>query len=206
MNTTSAQSWFDFPVMQPMDIRSLVQTASLQDNGGTLRAATFSRSSTWLVPGPWVSPVVGINVGGTVPNISVPNTYDYQSIEAANEWNTLHQMAAPNAVIIPAAVSKIMFLKAGTAFVNNLYLDWTPGKTSQLVQLSFRDNSVTSGDFQNAGTGTIPALLFPTTATYGGINKNFQVTLLQKGRFQVGMLVLDNAGNMSMYEMDWIVL
>jgi hypothetical protein len=205
---SAPQSWFDLVVMPTMDPRSIIQTASFQDSTDTMRAANFQRSGNWLMPGPWsVSPLNVTMPGGSVtPNVSVPNVYDYASIEAAATWNTLHQMVAPNPASLPIAVQQIMFLKAGTAFDNNLFLDWKAGVTASIVQLSLRENSVTSGDFQNSGTGTVPVFAFPLTATFGNTGRNLQVTLLRPGRFNVGIVVFDSALNTSMFEMEWIVL
>ncbi len=141
----------------------------------------------------------------TLSNVQVNNPYDFGSIEEANTWNGLHQMTVPTAQV-PPAVQKIMFLKAGTAFINNVFLDFTGGATSTDIQLSIRDNAGTSGDFQNSGTGTIPVFSFPTTATYGTPGRNLQVTLLRTGRFNVGLRIIDNGGNYSLFEMEWIVL
>lgn len=208
MNGTRPQSWFDLIVMPTMDPRSIIQTASFQDQGGTMRAATFQRSTTWLTGSPWVNtPLTTSALGAsTTPSVTVPNANDYDSAEQAATWNTLHQMVTPNPAI-PLSVQKIMFLKAGTAFVNNIFLDWKAGVTSVGdIELSLRDNSVTNGDFTSGSTGSVPVFAFPSTATYGGVGRNFQVTLLRTGRFQVCLRVNDNSGNFSMYEMDWIVL
>ncbi len=203
----SIQSWFDLVVMPTMDPRSIIQTASFEDQGGTMRAASFLRSMDWFVSATWINPNLSVTVpaAGLIPNVTVPNVYDFASIEDANAWNTLHQMVAPSPLTLPIAVQKIMFLKAGTAFVNNLYLDWKAGITATSVELSFRDNSATSGDFQNAAAGTVPAFVFPSTATYGGLGRNLQVTLLRTGRFIVGLRIVDSTGSPSMFEMEWIV-
>jgi hypothetical protein len=210
MNGNSPQSWFDFSVMPTMDPRSIIQTASFEDNGGTMRAATFARSTNWLVGSPWANSPISPTAAGptTTPNVTVPNTNDYDSTEQANTWNTLHEMVAPVPANLPLSVQKIMFLKAGTAFVNNIFLDWKAGVTSTVeIELSLRDNSVTSGDFTNGSQGTVPVFSFAAGGgiTYGGVGRNFQVTLLRTGRFQVAMRVSDSAGNFSMYAMDWIV-
>ena len=206
--SNAPQSWFDLVVMPTMDPRNIIQTASFEDSTGTLRAATFQRSPNWLVNGIWAEPPLTVTTpsGALIPNVTVPNIYDYASIEAANTWNTLHQMVAPNPPNLPISVQNIMFLKAGTAFVNNIYLDWRGAVTSSSVLLSFRDNSVTSGDFQNSGTATVPVFAFPTSATYGSTGRNFQVTLLRPGRFNVGLVILDSTAAISMFEMEWIVL
>ncbi len=205
-NRNTIQSWFDLVVMPTMDPRSIIQTASFEDSTGTMRAATFLRSQNWLLPGPWIQSPLNVTTpaGILIPNVTVPNAYDYASIEDANTWNTLHQMVAPIPNNLPFAVRQVMFLKAGTAFVNNIFLDWAVGVTSASVQLSFRDNSMTSGDFQNSGAGTVPVFAFPA-ATYGSTGRNFQVTLLRTGHFHVGLNILDNSGNCSMFEMEWFV-
>ncbi len=196
------QSWYDLVVMSPMDIRSLIQSATFESSGGGQTAGTFARSSTWLHAATWVNPPLVVSQTGS--NVTCPNAQDFASVEAANTWNGLHLMTAQNNQL-PLSVQKIMFLKAGTAFVNNIFLDWTPAVTSTDVQLSFRDNSTTSGDFQNSATATVPVFAF-SGATFGTTARNLQVTLLRTGRFQVALRIIDNSGNYSMYEMDWIVL
>lgn len=144
--------------------------------------------------------------GSVIPYVSVPNAYDYESIQAANAWNTTHQMVAQNPPSLPIAVQQIIFGKVGNAFVNNYFLDWKAGITSSSVQLSLRDNSVTSGDFQNSGAGTVPAFIFPTGATFGNTGRNLQLTLLKPGRFNLGIRVVDSATNTSMFELELIAL
>ncbi|MDP4200941.1 MAG: hypothetical protein Q8922_11545 [Bacteroidota bacterium] len=206
MNGNTPQSWFDFPVMPTMDPRAIVQTISLEDNAGVQQAATFTRSTLWLHAGVWANPPLIVTQSPSViGSVSVPNTYDYDSIEQAAAWNSLHLMTAPSTGF-PLAVEKIMFLKAGSAFLNHIPLDWTGGTTAHDIQFSFRDNSVTSGDFTAGSNGTIPAFAFPTAPTYGGTARDLQVTVLRTGRFSVALRILDIAGNWSLYEMDWIVL
>ncbi|MDP4198704.1 MAG: hypothetical protein Q8902_03940 [Bacteroidota bacterium] len=200
------QSWYDFAVMPPMDPRSIVQTISFEDQAGTMRAASFARSTTWLHAVPWANPpLIVTNFATAVPNVTVPNTNDFDSVEAAAAWNSLHAMTATTP-LFPIAVEKIMFLKAGTAFVNNIYLDFSAGITSQDILFSFSENSLTSGDFTGGGAGTIPVFAFPTAPTYGGTARNLQITLLRTGRFKVAFRILDSAANYSTYEMEWIVL
>ena len=137
--------------------------------------------------------------------VSAANPQDYDSIVQATTWNGLHQMTSMNANL-PASVAKIVFLKGGMNFVNTFMLDWTGGTTSTSdIELTLRDNSATSGMFQNAGQGTVPVFSFPANS-YGGTAKNFVVTLLRTGRFAVGMRIIDSGGNYSIFEMDWIVM
>ena len=200
-NVSKIQSWFDLVVMPPMDPRSIISSVLFENNASSQSAGTFARSSSWLHASTWVNPP--LIVSQTTSFVICPNVQDFASVEDANTWNGLHLMTAQNNQL-PIAVQKIMFLKAGTAFVNNIFLDWSVGVTSTDVQLSFRDNSSTSGDFQNSATATIPVFAF-TGATFGGIARNLQVTLLRTGRFTVALRIIDNSGNYSMYEMDWIV-
>ncbi len=196
------QSWFDLVVMPPMDPRSIISAVTFEASGGGQQAGTFARSSTWLHSATWINPPLIVSQSGA--NVTCPNVQDFASVEEANVWNGLHLMTAQNNQL-PLSVQKIMFLKSGTAFVNNIFLNWSAGVTSTDVQLSFRDNAATSGDFQNAGSGTVPVFAW-SGPTFGSTARNLQVTLLRTGRFQVALRIIDNSGNYSMYEMDWIVL
>ncbi len=137
-------------------------------------------------------------------HLFVPNVADFASVAIAAAWNTSHAMTSINTKL-PLCVENIMFLKAGGAFVNYIYLDWLGGLTSTDVQFSFRDNSLTDGDFANSATGTIPAFTFGSS-TFGGTSRSLQVTLLQPGDYNVALRIYDSALNYSMYAMHWIVL
>ena len=200
--SNAPQSWFDLVVMPTLDPRSIISTASFEASAGGQQVATFARSSTWLHASTWINPP--LIVSQTASFVICPNVQDFASVEAANIWNGLHLMTAQNNQL-PIIAQKIMFLKAGSAFVNNIFLDWSAGVTSTDVQLSFRDNSTTSGDFQNSGTGTVPVFAW-SGPTFGSTARNLEVTLLRPGRFQMALRIIDNSGNYSMYEMDWIVL
>ncbi|MFI5200889.1 MAG: hypothetical protein ACHQNE_00695 [Candidatus Kapaibacterium sp.] len=201
------QSWFDLVVMPPMDPRGIIQSVLFQNQAGASQPASFARSATFLHNSTWVNPpmIVTQPGGGTSPGfVLAANPQDFDSMVAAQNWTSLHAMTVTSAQVA-LSVQKLMFLKAGMKFVNNIYLDFTGGATSTDIQLSIRDNSATSGDFQGAPTGTVPVFSFPST-TYGGTGKQMQLTLLQPGRFNVGLRIIDNSGNYSIFEMDWIVL
>ncbi len=149
--------------------------------------------------------VVSTPGSGTTPGVQAANPQDFESIVEATTWNGLHTMVSPTVNQLPFSVQKIMFLKAKPNFVNNLFLDITGTASSTDIQLSIRDNSATSGEFQNAALGTIPAFVFPSH-TYSGTGLNLQVSLLRTGRFNVALRIVDNSGNYSIFEMDWIVL
>jgi hypothetical protein len=187
-----------------MDPRVIVASASFQNSSGVAQVASFIRSNSFLHASTWVTPPMIVNTS-TPGYINASNAYDFDAIEQANTWNGLHQMTTSSSQI-PFSVNKLIFLKAGTQFINNIFLDWTGGTTSTSdIELSFRDNSTTSGIFQNAAVGTMPVFSFPA-GTYGGTAKQLTLTLLRTGRFPMVMRIIDNTGNYSMFEMDWIVL
>ncbi len=207
MNNSAPQSWYDFPAMQPMDPRSIVQVIQLTDNAAAVQTGQFQYSGTWLQTVTWGNPPIATSpfVPGTIPIVSVPNVNDYESQNIAIAWNASHAMTVNNNKL-PVCVNNIMFLKAGTAYVNTLFFDWTGIITATDIQFSFRDNSVTSGMFMNGATGLVPVFTFPSTSTYGAFAMKLQVTLLQPGRYTVGLRIHDSAGTWSLYEMQWIVL
>ncbi len=198
------QSWNDLVVMTPMDPRAVISSTTFQNSAGAAQPGVFLRSSTFLHAATWVNPPMIVNTS-LVATVGATNSYDFDAIEQALTWNGLHQMTVPNA-LLPLSVSKIIFLKAGTQFVNTIFLDWTGGTTSSSdVEISFRDNSTTSGIFQNAGTGTMPVFSFGASS-YGGTGRALTLSLLRTGRFPMAMRLIDSSGNYSMFEMDWIVL
>ena len=71
------------------------------------------------------------------------------------------------------------------------------------LQISFRDNAATPGQFTGTGTGTIPAFLF-TGALTGTVA--MQVTLNMLGSFVMAISARDGSGNSSMFEMEWVVV
>ncbi len=196
----NAQSWNDLLLQSTMDPRGLISNAGFVSTGGL-----FLRSTTWLQAVTWVAPPMKVSAPGvgTTSNIMAVNPQDFPSIEAAATWNATHAMTTINPQI-PLVNEGLMYLHAGSNFYNNIYLDITGGTTLVSVQLSFRDNSYTAGDFTAGATGTIPVFDFGT-GPFMGLGKLFQVTLLQTGRFQMGLRLVDNAGNYSMFPMDWLV-
>lgn len=204
-----AQSWNDLVVMPPMDPRAIIASLSFEDQTSAIQIASFARSATWLNPAKtWVNPPMITSLPSTpatTAHIVAANPYDFDAVVQSTNWNTVHAMTVPSAGL-PIDVQKIMFLKADPRFVNNLYFDFTGGATSTDIQFSMRDNSATSGMFENAAAATIPVFTFPSTSTYGGLGRNVQVSLSMPGRFHVAFRIVDNSGNWSMFEMEWVVL
>ncbi len=208
MNGIRAQSWNDLVVMPPMDLRAIISSLSLEDNTGASQIASFTRSSTWLNSAKtWINPPMVTSQPGTATtsHIVAANPYDFQAVVDANAWNTVHAMTVPTTGL-PISVQNVMFFKADPRFINNFYVDFSGGVTSTDIQLSMRDNSTTSGDFQSSAAGTVPVFTLPNTSTYGGLGRNVHVSLTRTGRFQVAFRIVDNSGNWSMFEMEWIVL
>ncbi len=208
MNGTRATSWNDLIIMPPADPRSLISFLALTDQTGATQLASFLRSATWLnAAKTWVNPPISTSLPGfnATSHIVATNPYDFDAVIQTNEWNTTQAMTLPVAGL-PIAAQKIMYLKADPRFTNFVYFDFAGATTSTDIQLSFRDNSTTSGNFQNSGVATVPVLAFPNSATYGGTGRALQVSLTKPGRYVMGLRIVDNTGNWSMFEMDWIVL
>ena len=67
-------------------------------------------------------------------------------------------------------------------------------------ELSYRDNAGTRGDAQ----GTVPVISFSGTSFTDPLV--LYVTLKQVGHVSMGLRAIDNAGNWSMYESEWIIV
>jgi hypothetical protein len=200
------QSWYDLPLMQAMDPRSIVSFVQLDDNTGLPQTATFLNSPSFLNNTTWVgSPLTLSAVGPTSTPICFPvaGVADFEGIFLAQQWTSSHGIVRSN-VQLPPTVQKIIFLKAGNRFLTTFFLDWAAGVTSTDIQLSIRDNSTTGGNFINGANGTIP--VFAWTNTFGGTKRKLTVCTTGPGRVNRAMRVIDNAANWSMFEMDWNIV
>jgi hypothetical protein len=78
------------------------------------------------------------------------------------------------------------------------------GTTYTDIQLSFRDNAASSGDFSGGSTGSIPVASFAGNFT-GAVD--LKVVLKQFGRFSMMLVLKDNgSGNYSTFEMEWNIV
>jgi hypothetical protein len=202
---STVQSWYDVITQSTMDPRNLISNPNFQDQAGAGQFGSFLRSTNWLQAVTWVAPVIKVSPSVAAPaSIMATNPQDFASIEAAQTWNATHAMTSINPQL-PLVSEGTVFVKSGTNFVNLIPLDFIGAATSTSVQLSFRDNSLVAGDFTAGASGTIPVFDFGS-ATFGGTSHVLQMTLLQTGHFQMGIRVIDNGGNFSMFPLDLIVL
>ena len=186
------QSWLDIPVMPPLDPRAIVITANLQATLGN-----FIRSTTFLQASWGANPFVFTGNNNQVVSL---DTTDAATSVDATQWTFAHQMVNASATI-PSALSKVIFLRAGEIWDNQIEINLGVSNYTN-VQLSFRDNLATSGTFLNGSAGSVPVILFPGTKT--GI-LILHLTIRRPGKYSM-VLVANNAGTYSAFEMEWIVL
>ena len=166
---SASQSWIDFIHAAPPNILDIIANATI---GGT--AGTFINSSTYAAPGTWSAALTTVNANPTVVALGTDNL---QNVADAAQWNFQHQTANLLAATAPP-LQKILFLKAGTNFQNNIVL--AMGGTFTELQLGFRDAAGTRGDAQ----GTYPVIdwtgSFGTTQTLG-------LTINRPGYYALGL-------------------
>ncbi|MEO6939921.1 MAG: hypothetical protein ABI444_07265 [Candidatus Kapaibacterium sp.] len=203
---TSPQSWFDLPLMPPMDPRAIISFVQLDDNGGLPRNAQFQNSNSFNAPVTWAASPLSLSAGtgATLPQCVAVTPQDFEATQNAIQWIASHGVVRPNTQVAPS-VQKIIFLKAGNAYITTFFLDWAGGVTSTDVQLSIRDNSATGGNFLNGAAGTVPAFTWSGN-TFGGTSRKLSVCTTGPGRIAMGLRVIDNGGNVSMFEMDWNIV
>lgn len=187
--TNQVQSWYDIPLQQPHDPRILIANTYLDSTIGT-----FARSSSFLASTWGASPLA---LSGTVVCTSL-HTDNLLSVAEAAQWTFAHQGLNTSASN-PPALQKVVFLRGGSSYEMSFSIDFGASNHNG-VQLSFRDNAATPGDF--TGTGTIPVITFP--AVYTGV-KTFKVTLKMLGTF-VMALRTTSGGTNYLFEMEWNVV
>ena len=186
------QSWYDLPTTEPMDPRDLIANAVL----GVAQGA-FLRSTTFLQAAWSASPLA---FTGT-PVCTTLNTDNVGMVANAAQWTMAHQIINVSANI-PPPMQKVAFVRGGTQWEMTLPIAFG-GSNYDNVQIGFRDNVASAGDFLNSATGTIPVLSF--TGTFTG-NNSLRITFKQMGRYSLA-IVAHNTGSgvWSMFEMEFIV-
>ncbi|HEY6171686.1 MAG TPA: hypothetical protein VIX80_05455 [Candidatus Kapabacteria bacterium] len=184
------QSWYDVTLQQPVDPRILIANSYIGATQGG-----FSRSSNYAAAGWAASPLAysGTSVCTTL------HTDDALAVAEAAQWTFSHQ-GLNLAGTTPPCLQKVAFLRGGTSFEMTFSIDF--GVTNHTsVQLSFRDNVATPGNF--AGTfGSIPVISY--SGVFTGV-QTFKVTLKQLGTFIMGLRTTVGGSNY-MFEMEWNVV
>jgi hypothetical protein len=188
----SAQSWQDLQVANTLDPKSIILFAALGVNTGTFSRSTNILQSSW-----GASPLAF--TGNNTSVVSTDTTDASTSVDAA-QWTFTHQMVNAGANI-PPSMSKLIFLRAGTTYVNEVEAN-LGASTYSNIQLTFRDNLGTSGQFLNSATGAVPVISLGSGLT--GI-QSFHVCILQPGTYSM-VLAMETGGVWSAFEMEWIVL
>lgn len=187
----SVQSWYDLPVQQPVDPRILIANSLIGVTQGV-----FARSSTFDAVSWVASP---FSLSGSVVCATL-HTDDALAVAEAAQWNFSHQGANVDAGT-PIPLRKVLFLRGGTSYEMSVGID-LGGATYTELQLSFRDNGATPGDFTGMGQGTVPIIKF--TGSFTGA-QTLKVTLRMLGTFVMGLKATEGANN-SMFEMEWNVV
>jgi hypothetical protein len=137
--------------------------------------------------------------GNNTKVISNDSTDQSTAIDAA-QWTFNHQMVNVGANI-PPAMNKLVFLRAGKIWSNQLEFN-LGASTYTNIQLTFRDNLGTSGQFLNSASGAVPVI-----SLGGGLTGTqlMNLVILQPGTYSMVLAML-TGGNWSAFEMEWIVL
>jgi hypothetical protein len=186
----AVQSWQDLQVAMPIDPRSVILNTSLGATPGAFTRSTNLLQSAWVA-----SPLVYT----TAMLASLDGTDATTQVDAA-QWNASHQMVNVGGNI-PPSLNKVVFMRAGRIWDNIITINFGVS-TYNSVQLTFRDNLGTSGQFLNGATGAVPAFSFGNSIT--GVQL-LHVTVLQPGIYSmvIGMVL---SSNWNAFEMEWIVL
>lgn len=185
------QSWYDLSIIPPIDPRLLIADARI---GST--QATFNRSNDFNVS-TWGTNSV-VLTGNTL--CEAWETDNLWKVEDAAQWTMSHQTGNFASTIAPP-LRKIVFLRGGRQWKNTLEVD-LGATTFTEIQLSFRDNAASAGNFAGAGPGTIP--VFEWTGSFTG-TIDLVLSFLDMGRYSM-VLKLRDGGNNSMFEMEFIIV
>lgn len=181
--------------MPPVDPRILIANAIM---GGVQGA--FYRSTNFNVAATWVASPFALT--GSVTCVAL-HSDDQLAVADAAQWTFAHQ-SDNTLASTPPPVRKLMFLRGGSEWEMDIPIN-LGGATYSDLQISFRNNATSAGDFLSVvgGAGTIPVVIFSGALT-GTVT--LKVTLSQVGRYIMVISARDGAGNSSMFEMEWLVV
>ena len=191
---SNIRSWNDFNTQSPQDPLDLIALATF--NNGAAITGIWSLVTNYNRPvgaSVWIASPFSI----TGESLAATNGADqFQNISDADQWNFSHTTTNVASTLTPP-MRKLVFMKAGTNYINNLPITLGANNYTDL-QLSFLDNAATRGDAQ----GTIPVIRW--TGVFTGA-ATLSLVLKRIGRFTLGFMGVDNAGpppNYSMFEVD----
>jgi hypothetical protein len=187
------QGWQDLQVSQPIDPKSVIKSSVLGTTAGT-----FARSITALQAA-WGSPTFAYS-GNNTKVVSWDVT-DAATSQDAVQWAFAHQMVNVGANI-PIALNSLAFLRAGAIMDNQIEFAFG-GSTFNNVQLTFRDNIGTSGQFLNAATGSVPVISYGSGFTG---NTVLHISFFQPGVYQMVLIAQVGAGAWVAFPMEWVVI
>ena len=186
-------SWIDWADTMPKSPLDLIANARLGSAQGV-----FAYSTTFSSPSGSTLPSASPIALSSDPICFALGTDNLQNVADAAQWNFAHQTRNSSTKLAPP-LSKVIFLRAGTQWEMKIPLSLGPG-TYVNFELSYRDNAGTRGDAQ----GTVPVISFSGTSFTDPLV--LYVTLKQVGHVSMGLRAIDNAGNWSMYESEWIIV
>ncbi len=199
--TNLAQSWYDLTLLSPQDPRSILSYATIADSTGAAIVGLFQNSNDFKKTGAAWSTTVPLVYSGT-PAVYSNDPTSALTIQDANEWNFNHQMRTTD-TLIPDALQRMVFGRLGPLFGNAFYLTFSA--TIIDIEISFLENFTSGGNFTGGGLGTVPVISFTSANNFSGASRQMQLVFKRAGTYRMAFRLIDNAGNWSVFQTDWIV-
>lgn len=188
----NVQGWQNLQVATPIDPKSVILNAAMNFTQGI-----FTRSINFLEAAWSASPLA---FTGNNNKLNSLNGTDASTVAEAIQWTFDHQMVNV-AANIPTAMNKLIFARAGKYWDNQFEINFG-ASTYNNVQLSFRDNLGTSGQFLNSASGAVPVISFGNSIT--GVQL-LHFTFSQPGVYSL-VLVMQTGANWSAFEIECVAL
>ncbi|HET6511792.1 MAG TPA: hypothetical protein VFH43_06340 [Candidatus Kapabacteria bacterium] len=204
INIGEVIDWYEWDDAKPMEITDIVALAELQAGAGGGGYGSKVRATDFAVQ-TWVATAVSMI---QAPTVRTNGTDKGELVADAEYWMFDHK-TWNSALTLPIPLRKVIFLRAGTKWRNELRFLFPGPVATDVIYLALRDNAGTRGDAH----GAYPVLKW--TSTGSGITGSVQLYLDLKrpGRYHVVLWVKSKptgtptpAPQYSMYEMEWIVV
>jgi len=191
-----ATSWYSWALSSPANPLSIVANAYVK-NGATTTEGKYENATDFLAT-TWASSSP-INVTA-IPVVVALGTDSVQNEADATQWTFSHLTGNLNSsTAIP--IRKVFFPRGGTQWETQF--TFSSGVTNIVdMLLTFRDNAGTQGNVQ----GEVPCIGFRGYNNTGTFTLGITFKDGVFGRFIFGLWAKDNGGNISMLELELVVV
>jgi hypothetical protein len=200
----SIDDWYDWEGAQPLEPSSLIALAKLGGGSEPIMPGVRKRTTSFVGQS-WGASQLSVLTQPVCMAVGVDKAANSADAE---QW-MLHHKTWDSSATLPDSLKKVMFMRGGERWRMVLRFTVTLPVGIDVIQLAFRDNAGTRGDY----AGTYPVIEWTSFTPFGYTGLlSLYVDLVRFGRYNLVLWTKSKptgtpaAPVYSMTEMEWIVV